>query len=154
MAVKSAYEDLCRLTLGKITGTWAKLAYLADRRTSDGTYEHWGFERVHGTAATQEVFLQAHRSLLETILHTRLKWLRDDLRESSAAAGIMESSYVSKLCSEPERLLPSDCSKMTEQHLVWLLKTLSILADHKQQNRQSALPSPRPDPELPLPEGV
>jgi len=141
MAVKSAYEDLCRSTLGKITGTWGKLAYVADRRSSEGTYEHWGFERVHGTAAAQEVFLQVHRSLVETILHTRLSLLREDLQESSAAAGVTPSSYVSKLCSEAERLLPSDCSKMTEQHLVWLLKTLSILQDRKEQNLQSASPS-------------
>jgi len=144
MAVKSAYEDLCCSTLGRITGTWAKLAYLAERRTSDGTYEHWGFERVHGTAATQEVFLQAHRSLLETILHTRLKWLRDDLRQSSAAAGVIASSYVSKLCSEPQRLLPSDCSKMTEQHLVWLLKTLSTLEDQPERDLRFASLSPQP----------
>jgi len=140
MAVKSAYEDLHHFTLGKIAGAWGKLTYLAGRRTSEGEYEHWGFARVHGAAEAQEVFLEAHRSILATILHTPLNTLSKDLRESSAAEKVTASSYVSKLCSEPEHLLPSDCSKMTELHLVFLLQTLSLLENRKERNLRSALP--------------
>ena len=145
MPVKSAYEDLRRLTLGKITGAWGKLAYLAGQRTSEGEYEHWGFARLHGAAAAQEVFSEAHRSILATILHTPVKTLGKDLQESSAAEGVTTSSYVSKLCLEPEHLLPSNCSKMTELHLVFLLRTLSILANRKERNPQSAWPPLQPD---------
>jgi len=145
MPVKSAYEDLRRFTLGKIEGAWGKLAYLAGRRTSEGEYEHWGFTREHGTEATQEAFLEAHRSLLEEILHTRIQWLRKDLQQSSAAEEVRAPSYVSKLGSAPERLLPSDCTKMTELHLLYLLQTLSILENRKEGNLQSALPSLLPD---------
>jgi hypothetical protein len=143
--VKSAYEDLRCFTLDKIAGAWGKLAYVADRRTSEGEYEHWGFVRVHGAAAAQEAFFEAHRSILTTILHTPLNLLRRDLQESSAAEEVTTSSYVSKLCSEPERLLPSDCSKMTQLHLLYLLRTLSILENRKERNLQSALPSLQPD---------
>jgi hypothetical protein len=143
--MKSAYEDLCSFTLDKITGAWGKLAYLADRRTSQGEYEHWGFARVHGAAAAQEAFFEAHRSLLTTILRTPLNLLWKDLQESSTAEEVTTTSFASRLCSEPERLLPSDCSKMTESHLVYLLRTLSILENQKLQDRQSALPSLQPD---------
>ena len=142
--MKSACEDLRRFTLDRITGTWAKLAYLADRRTSEGGYEHWGFARIHGESVAQEVFFEAHRFILTTILHTPLNLLWKELQESSAAEEVTTSSYVSKLCSEPERLLPSDCSKMTERHLIYLLQTLSMLEARKEQNLQSALPSLQP----------
>jgi hypothetical protein len=143
--VKSAYEDLSRFTLGKIAGAWGKLAYLADRRTSEGDYQHWGFARVHGESAAQEAFLEAHRSIVATILHTPLGMLREDLRESSAAEKVTTTSYVSQLCSEPDRLLPSDCSKMTELHLLYLLRTLSILENREERDLQSASPSLQPD---------
>jgi hypothetical protein len=143
--VKSAYEDLSRFTLGRIAGTWGKLAYLAGRRTSDGEYEHWGFVRTHGESEAQEAFLEAHHSILAIILRTPLGTLRKDLQESSAAEEVTTSSYVSRLCLEPERLLPSDCSKMTERHLIYLLQTLSMIENRKERNLQSALPSLQPD---------
>jgi len=88
MALKSAYEDLRQKTLGKVTGLWGKLAYIASRRSSDGTYQHWGFERRHGTAAAQDSFARAHSSLIGAILRTRLRSLRDDLEQSSQAEGV------------------------------------------------------------------
>lgn len=143
--MKSAYDDLSRFTLAKIAGAWGKLTYLAGRRTSQGEYEHWGFARVHGESAAQEAFLEAHRSIVATILHAPLCALTKELQESSATGEVTTSSYVSKLCSESGRLLPSDCSKMTERHLIYLLQTLSILENRKERNLQCALPPPQPD---------
>src|ERR1700741_1906346 len=145
MAVKSAYADLCSTTLARVKGTWGKLSYVADRRSSEGCYEHWGFERTHATAQAQDAFQRVHRSLIEPILCTGLSLLREDLQESSAAEGIMPSSYVSRLCSEADRLLPPDCSKMTESHLIWLLKTLSLLESRREHGSQYASPFLQPD---------
>ena len=83
MALKSAYDDLRQRTLGKVAGLWGKLFYLADRRSPDGAYQHWGFERLHGTETAQDTFSRAHHSLIGTILRTRLRLLQEDLETVS-----------------------------------------------------------------------
>lgn len=127
MAVKSAYEDLRHRTLGGMEGIWAKLAYIAERRSSNGHYRHWGFERTHGTESAQDAFARVHQSLVETVLQTRLRSLKEDLAQASSVAGTNPVSYVAKLTADVDRLLPSNCSKMTESHLISILNTLAIL---------------------------
>lgn len=142
MAVKSAYEDLRDRTLDKIVWLWGKLTYVAERRSANGTYQHWGFERTHGTAAAQETFARVHHSLIDTILQTRLRLLREDLEQASSAAGTSPVSYVSKLTSGQRRLLPSNCQKVTEQHLTSILKILSLLETRSQSGSQASLQRP------------
>jgi len=143
MALKSAYDDLRQRTLGKVAGLWGKLFYIADRRSpDDGTYEHWGFERMHGTETAQDTFARAHHALIDTILRTRLRLLQDDLKQSSQAEGANPASYVSKLTASLYRLLPSDCPKMTKLHLVSVLKTLSLLETRQPPDSPVALPPP------------
>jgi len=143
MRLKSAYEDLRERTLGKIEGIWGKLAYIAERRSQDGTYQHWGLERVHGAAVAQEAFVRAHYSLVNTILQTRLRLLREDLAQTSGTAGTNSVSYVRELKAGLPRLLPSDCPKMTELHLISVLTALASLETHSQSGRQAASPRPR-----------
>lgn len=142
MAVKSAYEDLRDRTLDKIAWLWGKLTYVAERRSADGTYEHWGFERTHGTAAAQETFARVHHSLIEKILQTRLRVLREDLEQASSAAGTSPVSYVSKLKAGQRRLLPSNCQKVTELHLTSILKILSLLETRSRPGSQASLQRP------------
>jgi hypothetical protein len=142
MAAKSAYEDLRGRTLDKIAWLWAKLSYVAERRSADGTYQHWGFERTHGTEVAQDTFARVHHSLIETILQTRLRLLREDLEQASSAAGISPVFYVSKLKAGQRRLLPSNCPKMTERHLISILKILSLLETRSQSGSQASLQHP------------
>ena len=154
MRLKSAYEDLRERTLGKIEGIWGKLAYVAERRSQDGTYQHWGLERVHGAAVVQEAFVRVHYSLINTILQTRLRLLRDDLAQTSGTAGTNSASYVAELKAGLPRLLPSDCPKMTELHLISVLKALASIEIHSQPGRQSAWQRPQPGRLLRPPEGA
>lgn len=154
MARKSAYDDLLQTTLGRVAGLWGKLSYLAGLRSAEGGYKHWGFERVHGPATAQDTFAQAHQSLIGKTLRSRLKLLRDDLAQSSGAAGVSPASYVSRLTEGLHQLLPSGCPKRTELHLVSILKTLSILAVRRQPGSQSSSQPPPPDRSLPPPEGA
>jgi hypothetical protein len=144
MALKSAFEDLRQTTLGKVEGLWGKLSYIVDRHSEEGIYQHWGFEQTYGSAAAQDTFAQVHQSLVGTILQTRVKLLREDLEQSSNAAGASPSSYVSKLMAGRYQLLPSGCPKMTELHLISVLKTLQILASRQQTGSQSSSQLPPP----------
>ena len=127
MALKTAYEDLRQRTLARIEGLWGRLVYVAGRRTPQGDYEHWGFERNHGTASAQDAFARAHHSLLGSVLRTRLSSLQDDLRQSSDAVGATPASYASRLSEGWRRLLPLRSQRMTQLHLISVLKALSLL---------------------------
>jgi hypothetical protein len=154
LAVKSAYEDLRERTLDKIGGMWGKLDYLASRRTADGNYQHWGFERAHGKESAQGAFAQAHHSLIQTILQTRLRPLREDLQLTSTRAGASPFSYLSKLKASLPHLLPSGCSKVSERHLLSILKTLAALEVHPQPAAQFSWQHPPPGQSLQPPEDV
>ncbi len=144
MGLKSAYEDLRKRTLERVEGVWAKLSYVAATRGENGIYQHWGFERAHGADAAQRSFARAHHSLVGEVLRTRLRCLREDLDDSSVAAGVSPVSYASGLKASLARLLPSDSSKMTELHLLSVLKSLSLLATRQHSGPRSASPRRRP----------
>ena len=152
--MKSAYEDLRERTLSRIEGTWGKLTYLAGCRCANGRYEHWGFERTYGSESAQDAFVQTHHSLVQTILQTRLRSLREDLAQTSNAAGTSPSAYVSKLTEGLHGLLPSDCPKASELHLTSILKTLLILESRCRSGSQSSSRPPRLGRSLRPPEGV
>jgi hypothetical protein len=155
MVLKSAYDDLLQRTLGKIEGMWRKLTYVAERRALEGGYQHWGFERTHGTTAAHHTFARVHQSLVGTILRTQLRPLEEDLMLSSQAEGISPASYVSKLAAGLSRLLPSGCSKATEVHLVSVVETLSALQNRQPPpDPQSSSQSPPPDQSPPPPAGA
>ena len=122
---------------------WGKLTYLADRRSSDGSYQHWGFERAHGAAIAQDAFTQVHHALIETILRTRLQLLREDLAQASGVNGTSPAFYASKLMSGLPRLLPVGCPKVSELHLVSILKTLSMLEARPRSDSRSSSQLPR-----------
>lgn len=154
MALKSAYDDLRRQTLEKIEGMWGKLAYVAERRSAEGGYRHWGFERAYGPATAQEAFARAHQALIGTILRARVQLLQQDLEQCSLAEGANPASYVSKLTEGQRRLLPSGCSKVTESHLASVLKTLEVLATRRLPDSQSSSQLPPPGQSPQPPEGA
>ena len=138
MTLKSAYEDLRQRTVERIPGTWGRLKYVAGLRSSTGGYAHWGLERVHGTGAAQDAFLKVHKTLVKTILQTRLRALREDLGESSQAEGTSPTSYASILRGSLHQLLPSGCPRESQLHLSSVLETLTILAARRHAGSQSS----------------
>jgi hypothetical protein len=138
MTLKSAYEDLRQRTVERIPGNCGKLKYLAEARSTDGGYVHWGLERVHGPAAAQEAFSKVHKTLLKTILRTRLSVLGEDLERSSEADAISPTSYASKLSASLSQLLPAGSPKEAQLHLFSVLETLSILAARKPEDSRLA----------------
>jgi hypothetical protein len=82
MTLLSAHEDFVLRTLGSLQGCWARLVYTAQLREPNGTYSHWGFDRIYGEEKAQATIQQAHREVFRTILRQRV----EELASEGAAA--------------------------------------------------------------------
>ena len=127
MTLKSALEDLQGRTLRAVSGLLGKLEYLASLRKSDGSYSHWGLERVHGKAATQRALTEAHRGLVSRILRTPLEELLRDVDESSRPKQLASGDFVERLNEQPVHLIPPSPGAGTERHLNSVLRALAGL---------------------------
>jgi hypothetical protein len=122
-------QDVQDRTLRAVTGLLAKLQYLVSLRTQDGTYSHWGLERVHGEAATQNALKDAHRGVVSSILRTQLRNLFRDLQETSGSEK-ETADLLDHLQASPQ-IIPPKPGAGTERHLNSVLHALARLVKHQ-----------------------
>jgi hypothetical protein len=127
MTLKSAMQDLQDRTLRAVSGLLGKLDYLASLRRPDGEYSHWGLERVHGEAATQRAFKEAHRGVVSKILRTPLRNLLRDVDESSGRQDVGPADFLKGLQEHSAHEPPTDSGAGTERHLSSVLHALLSL---------------------------
>jgi hypothetical protein len=124
-------QDLQERTLRAVSGLVGKLDYLASLRRQDGSYSHWGLERVHGEEATRRVLRDAHRSVVANILRTPLRHLVQDAEESAAVKQTHASELLKGLRDHPSRVTPQNAGVGTERHLSSVLHALLRLVRHR-----------------------
>lgn len=130
MALKSALDDVKENTLAMVSGSLAKLVYLASLRRGN-RYEHWGMESVHGPEAAEKAFRSAHAEIVGGILKTPLSFLEADLEVSSAASAMPADAYVRNMRDHFEYLLPVGRNNTpSAAHLSSVLAALSSLKRH------------------------
>jgi len=135
MTLKSALQDLKETTLAAVSGLLGKLVYLASLRRTQGRYEHWGMELVHGPESSERALKTAHAEIVAGVLRTPLASLAEDLEESSRAAGVAAQEYVEGMRSRFADLLPGErLDSPAASHLNSVLLALSSL----EKNRGSA----------------
>ena len=134
MPYLSASEDVLSTTVASLPGAWGKLHYLSGLRTENGEYDHWGLTRLHGKAAVQRAFREAHRDVFLEILRTPLAPLFEEVILSAADQEMDAVTYISRLSARWQALLPPDRAGGLEAHFSSVLKALSKLA----QARSSA----------------
>ncbi len=128
MSLRSALEDFVGTTLGSIAGIWGKLRYVAELRTQDGRYAHWGLERLHGDVAVQRALRQAHHALYLGVLRTPLRELVREAEESAAEMEVDYQTYVDELQQLSATMPPGEPSGGSEEHFRTVLEALSRLA--------------------------
>jgi hypothetical protein len=124
-------QDLQERTLRAVSGLVGKLDYLASLRRQDGSYSHWGLERVHGEEATRRVLRDAHRSVVANILRTPLRRLVQDAEESAAVKQTHASELLQGLREHPSQVTPQNAGVGTERHLSSVLHALLRLVRHR-----------------------
>jgi hypothetical protein len=130
MVLKSALEDLQQNTLATVSGSLAKLAYLASLRR-ENRYQHWGMENVHGVDATERAFRIAHVEIVAAILKTPLSFLEADLEISRSASALSAAAYIKSMRDHFDDLLPVGRNDApSAAHLSSVLAALSCLKQH------------------------
>jgi len=128
MTLKSALQDVKETTLAAVAGLLGKLGYLASLRHSQGRYEHWGMEAVHGAESSERALSAAHAEVVTGVLRMPLASLEKDLEESSRGSGAAARVYVEQLQSRLPDLLPSGRKDAPSAlHLNSVLAALSSL---------------------------
>jgi hypothetical protein len=138
MTLKSALQDFKETTLAAISGLLGKLAYLASLRHTQGRYEHWGMESVHGRESSERALKTAHAEVVAGVLRTPLASLVEDLEESSRKSGIEPQAYVDGMQTRFEALLPgSRNDSPAASHLNSVLVALSSLEKNRARATRS-----------------
>jgi len=127
MPLLSALEDLQTTTLKSITGSLRRLEYLASLRKQDGSYSHWGLNRVYGEVHARRALADAHRAELSSILATPIRRLQIDVQQSSEELGIEPRTYLERLTSSTSQLLPPNPGAGSSRHLSSVLHALASL---------------------------
>jgi len=128
MTLKSALQDVKETTLAAVSGLLGKLAYLASLRRSQGRYEHWGMQLIHGPESSERALKTAHAEVVAGVLRTPLASLVEDLDESSRNAGVAARSFVEGMREHFDDLLPDErTDSPVADHLNSVLTALSSL---------------------------
>ena len=147
MTLTSAVQDLQETTLRAVSGLLRKLEYIASLRDPQGSYSHWGLNRVYGNPAAAKALSNTHRSVLSHILAMPIRKLMEDINRSSEAAGISAETYVDRLSDSSERLLPTEPGAGSARHLNSVLHALSSLQKVRTAGAMSPTLSPPPPPD-------
>ena len=132
MTLKSALQDVKETTLAAVSGLLGKLAYLASLRRSQGRYEHWGMELIHGPESCERALKVAHTEVVAGVLRAPLKSLLEDLDESSRGSGVAARSYIEGMREHLNELLPGERPESpAASHLNSVLLALSCLEKNR-----------------------
>ena len=134
MTLKSAFDDLSRITLRAIAGCLQKLEYLAGLRARHGGYAHWGFGKVYGQSTASKTLEAAHRETVSKVLSTPLSELLEDVESASPTGPGGVEAYLERLARQREDLLPKNPGAGSARHLKSVLHALLGLTRNRQRN--------------------
>lgn len=106
----SPIEDFATRTLSAIPGLWRKFLYMAELRSADGKYEHWGHRRIHGELSSQQALASIHSQVYLDVLRMPLRELMsagEDQNYSTAASFPVELQV---------RMVPSELQGGSPRH--------------------------------------
>jgi hypothetical protein len=135
-------QDFTETTLARISGNFARLAYIASLRDlSSGKYEHEGLTAVYPGEAVQQALEVCHEQVFERILETPLSSQEEDLRFClSAMQGGLHTTVKHWQRLESYRVLVPEKSPEYLKDLFYsnLRALLEILQEEGSKVRSSA----------------
>ena len=120
----SPYEDFKLRTLPALEGLWSRLFYMAELRSPNGKYEHWGHTRIHGEQPSQESLARIHSELYVELLRTPLREL---LPQNSIALAQIEK----QISAARDKLIPADGKGGCVRHFNSIVLAVRLLCDDR-----------------------
>jgi len=128
MALLNAAEDLRKRTLARISGSLARLRYLAELRGHG--HSHWGLEQTHGPQAADTAIRAQHTEGFIEVLRTDLDELVEQFPKQEEALRSSEGRLL------PARaLVPANPGGGSRGHLSGLLYALSKVTAWRRRER-------------------
>jgi len=125
----SPFEDFKLRTLSAISGLWSKLLYMAELRSEDGTYEHWGHSRLHGGARSREALAHAHSELYVEVLRAPISELAKELESGDKKEGL---SLARRITENEARAVPENLHGGSPRHFSSIVLAVSLLKADRQ----------------------
>jgi len=133
----SPAEDFRTRTLSAVSGIWSKILYLAELRSEDGRYQHWGHNRIHGESRSQDAIATIHSELY-------LEFLRRPISELTREPGSLPKLDAAASKINPERMIPKDLGGGSPRHFNSIVLALRFLNADRLLSRHSTASPPRP----------
>ena len=128
MSLFNAADDLRKRTLARISGSLARLRYLAELRA----HGHWGLQQTHGAEQAGSAIRQGHTEEFIEVLRTDLDELAEEFPKQ-------EEALISPLDTLPPAaaLEPDEVGGGSRRHFSALLFALSKLRASKRRRKRA-----------------
>lgn len=130
----SPFEDFQARTLSALAGLWTKLLYMAELRSEDGKYRHWGHSRVHGESRSQEALAKAHSELYITLLRSPIRELAEEI---DTTAGTEPREVVQKITAS-KGIIPENLEGGSPRHFNSIALAVRLMHEKQRASNHSA----------------
>jgi hypothetical protein len=103
---------------------------MAELRSSDGKYDHWGHRRVHGDVRSQEALARTHSELYLEVLRTPIAELA---KEGGAPDNDPPTSGRDRFKDGNRRMVPENQRGGSSRHFNSVVLAVSLLGEAERQ---------------------
>jgi len=132
----SPFEDFRARTLSSLSGLWTKLLYMAELRSDDGKYCHWGHSRVHGESRSQAALARAHSELYITMLRSPIRELVEEIETRGDATDPTE--LARKIAASGDRMIPENREGGSPRHFNSIALAVRLIYENQRASNHSA----------------
>src|SRR5262249_44624604 len=123
-------------TLSALSGLWAKLLYMAELRSDDGKYHHWGHSRVHGESGSQIALSKAHSELYITLLRSPIRELVEEINDGSDTREVVGKIACCK--KHKKQMIPENLEGGSPRHLNSIALAVRLVYEQQRASSQPA----------------
>lgn len=132
----SPFEDFQARTLSALSGLWTKLLYMAELRSEDGKYRHWGHSRVHGESSSQAALARAHSELYVALLRSPIRELVEEIETTGDRTDPRE--LVGKIKARDQRMIPENLEGGSPRHFNSIALAVHLVYEKQRASNHSA----------------
>jgi len=132
----SPFEDFQARTLSALSGLWAKLLYMAELRSDDGNYQHWGHSRVHGESLSQIALSKAHSELYITLLRSPIRELVEEVETTKDS--LAQSEVMRSLATRWKQVIPKNLEGGSPRHFNSIALAVRLVYEQQRASSQPA----------------